>query len=41
MLCLELLKFVFEVLNVLLFSFTEGALRSSILGAATLKMVSR
>lgn len=41
MLCLELLKFVFEVLNVLLFAFAEGALRGSILGAATLLRISR
>lgn len=36
MLCLKLLKLVFEMLNVLLFALTEGALRGSILGAATL-----
>ena len=41
MLCLELLKFVFEILNVLLFAFAEGALRGSVLGAATLRRVSR
>ena len=41
MLCLKLFKFVFEVLNVLLFAFAEGALRGSILGAATLIRVSR
>lgn len=36
MLCLKLLKLVFEMLNVFLFALTEGALRGSILGAATL-----
>lgn len=39
MLGLKLLKLVFEVLNVLLFALTEGALRGSILGAATLSRV--
>ena len=41
MLLLELLKFVLEVLDVLLFAFAEGPLRRSILGAATLIRVSR
>ena len=36
MFCFELLKFVFQVLNVFLFAFAERALRGSILGAATL-----
>ena len=37
MLGLELFKFVLEVLNVLLFAFTEGTLRCPILCSATLK----
>ena len=39
MLGLELLEFVFEVLNVLLFAFAEGTLRGPILSAATLTKV--
>ena len=39
MLGLELLKFVFEVLHVLLFAFAEGTLRSPILSPATLIMI--
>ena len=39
MLGLELLEFVFKVLNVLLFAFAKGTLRGSILGAPTLTKV--
>ena len=38
---LELLKFVFEVLNMLLFAFAESTLRSPVLGASTLIAVRR
>lgn len=41
MLDFELLKFMFEVLNVLLFALAKGALRGSILGAATLMRLSQ
>ena len=36
MLRLELLEFVFEVLNVLLFAFAKGTLRGPVLGSSTL-----
>ena len=39
MLGLELLEFVFEVLNVLLFALAKGTLGGSILGAPTLAVV--
>ena len=39
MLRLELLEFVFEVLNVLLFAFAKGTLRGPVLGSSTLTAV--